>query len=211
MQKFAQVVGALASILLLFGSQDADAGFQGLPRGLKAQLERIKFNEPVLAPMAYVRFCIDYANECESKKAPVAAEAVALTAERKAELVEINTRVNRSIRPQPNLGGIATEKWVIDPEAGDCNDYAVTKRHLLMARGWPSDALLLAEVVLRSGEHHLVVVVRTKDGDFVLDSLDPNIRHWSQAPYSWVRMQTPENPNFWAKIGPSLTLAKGGA
>ena len=45
-----------------------------------------------------------------------------------------------------------------------------------MQLGWPSRALLLAEVVTRWGEHHLVLVVRTRTGDFVADNLYPGVR-----------------------------------
>ena len=45
--------------------------------------------------------------------------------------------------------------------------------------GFPSRALLLAEVVTSWGEHHLVLVVRTKEGDFVADSLHPRVRPWA--------------------------------
>ena len=81
-----------------------------------------------------------------------------------------------SVKPERNLAGVVGEEWLISPKAGDCNDYAVTKRHELLARGWPSRALLLAEVIVPSGEHHLVVVVRTNEGDFVLDNLNASVR-----------------------------------
>ena len=64
-----------------------------------------------------------------------------------------------------------------------CHDYAVTKRHELLTRGWPSRSLLLAEVVVPWGEHHLILVVRTSDGDLVLDNLNPGIKSWSRTPY----------------------------
>ena len=118
-----------------------------------------------------------------------------------AELTAVNTQVNRAIRPERNLLGVAGEEWLIAPKAGDCNDYAVTKRHELLARGWPSRALLLAEVVVPSGEHHLVVVVRVKDGDFVIDNLNANIRPWNKTQYRWVRIQTPSDPTVWATVG----------
>ncbi|WWE91844.1 transglutaminase-like cysteine peptidase [Bradyrhizobium symbiodeficiens] len=84
--------------------------------------------------------------------------------------------------------------------AGDCNDYAVTKRHALLERGWPARALLLAEVVTGSGEHHLILVVRTRSGDVVVDNLNANVRPWSKTNYQWVRMQSPQNPQFWSKV-----------
>ena len=52
---------------------------------------------------------------------------------------------------------------------GDCNDHAITKRHILIAHGWPPRALLLSEVVVPSGQHDLVLVVRTKNADLVLE------------------------------------------
>ena len=123
-----------------------------------------------------------------------------LTPERLSQLVEVNQAVNRRIAPERNLLGLAGERWLISPVAGDCNDYAVTKRYELLARGWPSRTLLLAEVVSRWGEHHLVLVIRATDGDYVLDNLHPGVRPWSTAPYKWVRIQTPANPRFWSTL-----------
>jgi predicted transglutaminase-like cysteine proteinase len=50
------------------------------------------------------------------------------------------------------------------------------------------------------GEHHLVLVVRTRSGDLVLDNMTRSVRPWSRVPYRWVRIQTPKNPNYWATI-----------
>jgi predicted transglutaminase-like cysteine proteinase len=71
---------------------------------------------------------------------------------------------------------------------------------VLLTHGWPTHSLLLAEVVISSGEHHLVLVVRTCENDFVLDNLNENILPVSQTPYRWVRAQEPINPRFWATI-----------
>jgi len=90
--------------------------------------------------------------------------------------------------------------WLINPARGDCNDYAVTKRHELLSRGWPSRVLLLSEVVTSWGKHHLVLVVRTRSGDLVLDNLTPQIKPWARTPYRWVRMQMPNSPRLWTTI-----------
>jgi predicted transglutaminase-like cysteine proteinase len=124
-----------------------------------------------------------------------------LTEKRRAELTAVNAQVNRSIRPERNFLGVAGEEWLIAPKTGDCNDYAVTKRHELLSRGWPSRALLLAEVIVPWGKHHLVVVVRVEEGDFVIDSLNANVLPWNKTPYRWVRIQTPSNPTAWATVG----------
>jgi predicted transglutaminase-like cysteine proteinase len=59
---------------------------------------------------------------------------------------------------------------------------------------------LLSEVVTNSGEHHLVLVVRTRSGDLVLDNLTAQIKPWSRVPYRWVRIQMPNESRLWATI-----------
>jgi predicted transglutaminase-like cysteine proteinase len=172
----------------------------GLPKQLKSQLDHVPQDRPALAPMAHTMFCLKYPRDCEAQKVLFRKARLDLTTERLAELTAINSRINGAIRPAPNMQGLAGEKWLISPALGDCNDYAVTKRHELLDRGWPSRSLLLAEVVTPSGEHHLVVVVRTKQGDYVLDNLSPAIRLWAKVPYRWVRMQSVANPKFWSSI-----------
>ena len=160
-------------------------------------VRRVSFRNAALAPMAFIRFCLRYPGECK----PAAGEPVALTSDRKAQLARINREVNAAIRPLANVAGVSAERWDLSPPSGDCNDYAVTKRHRLMAEGWPPHALLLAEVALTSGEHHLVLIVRTGDGDdLLLDNLHAGLRTAAQAPYRWVRAQRPENPQFWSSV-----------
>jgi predicted transglutaminase-like cysteine proteinase len=127
---------------------------------------------------------------------------ISLTPGRWNELNTVNREVNRDIVPEVTAGNGATEEWLISPPAGDCKDYAITKRHELLARGWPSRALLLSEVVVPSGEHHVVLVVRMKDVDLVLDNLNANVRPLAvmYRQYQWVRIETQQNPKFWARV-----------
>lgn len=110
-------------------------------------------------------------------------------------------RLIETLLPRSPGNGV-TEEWLISPPAGDCKDYAITKRHELLAHGWPSRALLLSEVVVPSGEHHLILVVRTKDADLVLDNLNANVRPVAimYRQYRWVRIETTQNPMFWARV-----------
>jgi predicted transglutaminase-like cysteine proteinase len=169
---------------------------------------RVQFETPVLAPMAHTFFCLKYRDECKVHKVVFRGGPMALAAKRWAELVRVNAAVNRAIVSHPNRAGLAAEKWLIAPKAGECHDYAVTKRHELIALGWPARDLLLSEVVTSWGEHHLVLVVRTSEGDFVADSLDPRIRDWSSAPYQWVRIQTPGNPQYWSTVASTTVWVK---
>jgi predicted transglutaminase-like cysteine proteinase len=161
---------------------------------------RIVLGAPVLPPFAHTRFCLIYPAECRVHGLHFRGGAIALTPKRRADLVRINAEVNRAIKPQRARESTADEKWLIAPPSGDCNDYAVTKRHQLLARGWPARALLLAEVAVPSGEHHLVLVVRTREGDLVADNLNLAIRLWTETRYRWVRIQSPANPLLWWTI-----------
>ncbi|WP_420970428.1 transglutaminase-like cysteine peptidase [Bradyrhizobium sp. B120] len=193
----------LAIVALGTSAQHTQAGMIGFPLPLRGVVEKIRFSEPTLAPMAYTMFCMRYADECKQKpraRMTFRGGATRLTKQRIADLIEVNASVNRSIAPQRNERGLAGEEWLINPARGDCNDYAVSKRHELLARGWPMRNLLLSEVVTSWGEHHLVLVVRADGGDVVLDNLNAQIRNWSQARYRWVRMQTPANPDHWAAV-----------
>lgn len=183
----------------------APAVFHNSARSLEAKVDRISFDTPTLAPMAFERFCMQYLDDCKVRRMAFRPKPVTLTKARMAELVKVNRDTNRAIRPQENLNGVAAEEWLVAPRAGDCNDYAVTKRHKLLELGWPSRSLLLAEVVVPSGAHHLILVVRTSEADLVLDNLNWNVRPISQIHYQWVRAQQPVKPKFWSMI--SVTRA----
>jgi predicted transglutaminase-like cysteine proteinase len=167
--------------------------------------------------MAHTMFCLRYRNECEVHGGDFRKRNVAVTGERLNELNRVNREVNRSIAPSPNRGGLATEEWLLSPSAGDCHDYAVTKRHELLDHGWPSRALLLSEVVVPSGEHHLVLVVRMWHADrlhpidLVLDNLNANLRPVELPPYHWVRVESPSNPRYWSTVSvPSRVSSAAG-
>lgn len=199
MSKWVAVI--TAATMVAAGCQSARAGFIGMPSMLGQAAKRISFGNFTLPPMAYTQFCLRYKSQCKTERMVFRGGPVHLTEQRWEDLKGVNTLVNSAITAEPNTEGLAGEKWLINPSNGDCNDYAVSKRSQLLARGWPARVLLLSEVVTSWGEHHLILVVRTSAGDLLLDNLTPQIRPWTRAPYRWVRMQTPKNPNFWASLG----------
>ena len=189
MSRTARIILAIVALTVVGGGSSTRAAFFSLPRSLRLQLDTIRFEEPTLAPIAYSRFCMQYPDDCQVHRAffrPPRPQV--LTASRLEDLVQVNRDVNRAIAPRADIGDVSSERWRVAPESGACHDYAVTKRHELLARGWPARSLLLAEVVVPWGEHHLVLVVRTNTGDLVLDSLNGSIRPWSRTPYQWVRI-----------------------
>jgi predicted transglutaminase-like cysteine proteinase len=170
------------------------------PPPSKFDFGRLSIDKPALPPLAHTRFCLRYPAECEIRNLTVGTDELRLTPARWAELTSINSIINRSIVPGRTTHDALTQSWLLAPKSGGCNDYAVTKRHELLKRGWPSRALLLAEVITFWGEHHLVLVIRTDAGDLVADNLHSGIRSWSMPHYHWVRLQSPEDPKFWATV-----------
>ena len=155
----------------------------------------MRLGPAVLAPIAAVRFCMD--NEDECREGDDGATTVALTEERWADLDEVNRSVNGAIRPRSDDG---LDTWNLDAAAGDCDDYAVQKRHTLISRGWPRGAVGLAIARIPSAEYHLVAVVATDRGDFVLDNLRDRVVPWSRTGYRWMMRSSAEDPRLWLAI-----------
>jgi predicted transglutaminase-like cysteine proteinase len=167
---------------------------------------------PTLAPFQHVRFCLRYPSDCKSN--PAENDHIDLDAETSELLKRVNHSVNLSIIPTikdygPNLG----DGWTIAPGTGDCNDYAVTKRHQLLESGLPSKALRLSVVKTASGIGHLVLVVVTTKGDFVMDNLTEVIHPWQSTDYHWLKIQSATDSKFWYEVkapavGPSVSQAE---
>jgi predicted transglutaminase-like cysteine proteinase len=110
-------------------------------------------------------------------------------------LQQVNTDINSSIRPLRNPPG----GWKIYPLAGDCNDYALTKRSALIRLGFPAGALRIAVTKTRLGEAHAILVIKTDIGDLVLDNLSPDVKSLRNSGYT-LRMMSGPNPQRWVRI-----------
>ncbi len=156
---------------------------------------------PTLPPFGFVRFCGSYPAEC----APGRLDEARMQAgqSRMAELDAINRHVNGTIIATSDMALYGeTERWVLPTTHGDCEDYALLKRHLLMARGWPAGALLMTVVRDEKGEGHAVLTARTAQGDFVLDNKVDEIKPWHKVPYAYVMRQSYIDPNVWVSLDP---------
>jgi len=86
---------------------------------------------------------------------------------------------------------------------GDCEDFALEKRRLLIENGIPPAALSIAVVRTRLGEDHAVLIVSTLQGDYVLDNLQYDIRAWRKAGYTWIARQGPGDDLGWVSLAPA--------
>jgi predicted transglutaminase-like cysteine proteinase len=152
-------------------------------------------------PIGWVEFCAEHASDC--KVAPTEPRDVVLTARLWRDLVRINQAVNTSIKPMTDLEHYGVvEKWAYpDDGYGDCEDYVLLKRRMLMEAGWPREALLITVVREASGDGHAVLTVRTDRGDLVLDNQNEAIVLWSESGYRFVKRQSQSDPNVWVSLG----------
>ncbi|MFD2183150.1 transglutaminase-like cysteine peptidase [Rhodoplanes azumiensis] len=181
--------------------------------GLKPEPARAFLARPILflgvtsaapAPPGWTRFCAEQPTDC--KPVPGAAERV-LTPDLLAELFAVNAEVNTRVRwtSDRELYG-EDERWTYPLDRGDCEDFVLLKRRLLIAAGWPAGALLITVVhdpapAPGSGDGtHAVLTVRTDRGDLVLDNQTPEVLFWHETAYRFVKRQTSEDPNVWVAL-----------
>jgi predicted transglutaminase-like cysteine proteinase len=152
-------------------------------------------------PIGWVEFCNEYPRECDTRS--MEARDVVLTPKAWKDLLRINKWVNTSIKPVTDLEhwGVV-ERWNYpDDGYGDCEDYALLKRRLLMQAGWPRQALLMTVVRDKRGDGHAVLTVKTDKGEFVLDNQNEEVLLWSETGYRFVKRQSQSDPNVWVALG----------
>ncbi|MGN6748666.1 MAG: transglutaminase-like cysteine peptidase [Xanthobacteraceae bacterium] len=153
------------------------------------------------APIGWAEFCAEYAPECDT--AASAPRDVVLTTRAWAELKRINLAVNTKVKPMTDMDhwGVV-ERWNYpDDGYGDCEDYALQKRKLLMQSGWPREALLMTVVRDHNGNGHAILTVKTDRGEYILDNQTDEILLWADTGYRFVKRQSQSDPNVWVSLG----------
>jgi predicted transglutaminase-like cysteine proteinase len=182
----------------------AAATFAGLGAARAATDEAalyVEVSEVTRAPIGWVEFCA--ANPAECAAIPSAPRDVVLTAKALKDLASVNRYVNETVKPMTDLEhwGVI-EKWSYpDDGYGDCEDYVLLKRRLLIRAGWPREALLITVVRDRKDEGHAVLTVKTDRGEFILDNQAEDVLPWSETGYRFVKRQSQNDPNVWVSLG----------
>ncbi len=152
-------------------------------------------------PYGWVEFCGRYRGECPDDDR--AAQPIDLTPAVMRKIQRINAAVNKSVAPVSDMDhwGVV-DQWDYPTDGkGDCEDYALLKRRMLMDEGFPRQALLMTVVKEANGDGHAVLTVKTNRGEFVLDNLGDEVKPWNKTPYRFVKRQSEQNPNVWVSIG----------
>jgi len=179
---------------------DTTASLDGNP-GLSDRPDFITVGDVARAPIGWVDFCIENKSECATS--PSEPRDVVLTSKAWTDMLKVNAWVNESIKPMTDLEhwGVV-ERWSYpDDGYGDCEDYVLLKRRMLMQAGWPREALLITVVRDKKGDGHAVLTVKTDRGEFILDNQEPQVLPWTKTGYRFVKRQSQSDPNLWVSLG----------
>ena len=161
----------------------------------------IAVGEATRAPIGWVEFCISTsrnATPSRRRRATWCSRAKAWS-----DMVKVNDWANDNIKPITDLEhwGVV-ERWNYpDDGYGDCEDYVLLKRRMLMQAGWPREALLITVVRDKKGDGHAVLTVKTNRGEFILDNQESQILAWNKTGYRFVKRQSQSDPNVWVALG----------
>ena len=208
--------GALAFLCIAAVSAQAGDRTGSIGAAQASRGERITFatvGNVARAPIGWVEFCVEYKGECDTK--PSQPRDIVLTPKAWADMVKVNDWVNQTIKPMTDLDhwGVV-ERWNFGEDGyGDCEDYVLLKRRMLIKAGWPREALLITVVRDKNGDGHAVLTVKTNRGEFALDNLENKILAWDKTGYRFIKRQSQSDPNVWVSLGdpreaPALVSAR---
>lgn len=195
------VVGA--ALAVAFATAVAPAIAQttaSLPKpSASGQVEPTGVARPV---QGWVKFCARHPEECAVD--PSEPATVALSGRTWRTLNAVNKQVNASIKPKTDMEHWGTiDRWDIPEDGyGDCEDYQILKRKILVEQHrLPRRALRMTVVIDDQGEGHAVLMVRTDEGDIVLDNKRSAILPWHETGYMFVKREGQEGSAAWVSLG----------
>lgn len=196
-------VGTFISILLTFAAVPTAARSDNSEwrDGQNVNSPYMRSYGHALPPIGHVGFCRRNPTECATLADD--SERVDLTAKRERDLREVNDLVNQLVKPESDLQLYGRlEHWTYPSEKGDCEDYVLLKRKLLLERGWPASALLITVVRDEHNEGHAILTARTNNGDFILDNKRKGVLVWNDSGYTFIKRQSFNNPISWVSLMP---------
>ena len=133
---------------------------------------------------------------------PLEPEIITLTKSKWDTINAVNRLVNAKLHPlsdEDHWGSF--DHWNLAEDGyGDCEDYQLLKRKLLVERGLPRRALRMTVVIDEKQEGHAVLTVRTDRGDFILDNTTNFILGWDQTSYTFVKREAAAGAS-WVSLG----------
>jgi predicted transglutaminase-like cysteine proteinase len=150
--------------------------------------------------LGWVKFCDSFPSECAVNLAEP--DVVHLTPQVWKTIVSVNQRVNSGIKALTDADhfGVVDAWGFPDDGKGDCEDYQLLKRRMLVENGLPRRAMRMTVVIDELGEGHAVLMIRTSQGDYVLDNKTSSVLPWHRTGYAYVKRES-ENAVGWVSLG----------
>ena len=165
---------------------------------MAAETATLSLRKAIAAPDGFADVCNRYDWACAAgSKGQVRGKALLSLAR------EVNNAINHQYRQVTDRSQYGTEEvWALPTSSrgGDCEDFVLAKKHSLIEAGVAPGRLLIATVLDRRRALHAVLVLRTEEGDFVLDNLNNRVKGWQETGYSFLRMQNPDAPHRWNAV-----------
>jgi predicted transglutaminase-like cysteine proteinase len=164
-----------------------------------ASATSMKLGRYTSQPIGHYEFCQQVPAECRANGSNISPDK--LTPAMWKTLLRINSDVNAMIAPRTDFEMWGREEiWSYPVKYGDCEDYALLKRHELIVAGFNPGNLLITVVLQPNGDGHAVLTVRTDHGDFVLDNLVGSVLDWRDTRYRFLKRQSTANAGKWVDI-----------
>jgi predicted transglutaminase-like cysteine proteinase len=150
--------------------------------------------------VAWAEFCERYPGECAVDRTEAA--SVTLTPALWQTINTINRRINRAVEAVTDQEHWrAADRWDLAEDGrGDCEDFQLLKRRLLVQAGLPRRALRMTVVIDEKGEGHAVLTIVTNRGDLVLDNKTSAVLPWMQTGYTFVKRES-QDAVGWVALG----------
>jgi len=150
-------------------------------------------------PIGHYEFCRRKPAECSIRTRNDT--PLAMTEELMARLQRLTVKINAAVKPVSDLELYGVDEyWTYPVDAGDCEDYALKKRRILMREGVSPSNLLLTVLRRPNGEGHAVLTVRTDIGDVILDNLNDLVMNWDETKYNFLKRQSTGHTGRWVTI-----------
>jgi predicted transglutaminase-like cysteine proteinase len=150
-------------------------------------------------PIGHYELCQRLPSECRALRAK--AKPVKLNQSNWSRIIDINASVNAMIRPVTDQDMWGKEEvWSYPTTSGDCEDYVLMKRKLLIQAGIAESNLPITVVRQPDGSGHAVLTIVTTQGDFVLDNLQSEVRLWSETGYTFLKRQDSAHSGRWIGV-----------
>lgn len=150
-------------------------------------------------PIGHFEFCKREPGECSVRSRNET--PLTMSDELLQRLQALTVSINKAVKPKSDLELYGQDEyWTYPVDAGDCEDYALAKRRVLMGDGVSASNLLLTVLRRPNGEGHAVLTVRTTIGDVILDNLTDSVLNWDEAEYIYLKRQAANHTGRWVSI-----------